>query len=235
MSTLRTAGTRGHHLGAHRGGGVRRAALDPAHRDPKRRARRTHRGGGGGAALHHAPPRPARHHRPRHRPPQVAGPAAGLVSLAADLGEVGPHAEPPPGAGARLRRRGDRGADAAGLLDQDRAAVAPLVAQGRPKRARGSTRSRAWVWPGSFSRCACWCSCPKGRSAVEATSLRGLMTLRDSLRADPRVREVRSLVDLEPQRLTARLLGALQRPRGGRTPSTATSSTRISAATDGWR
>ena len=40
---------------------------------------------------------------------------------------------------------------------------------------------------------------PEGRSAVEATSLRGLMTLRDSLRADPRVREVRSLVDLEPK------------------------------------
>ncbi len=39
---------------------------------------------------------------------------------------------------------------------------------------------------------------PQGRSAVEATSLRGLMTLRDSLRADPRVREVRSLVDVEP-------------------------------------
>ncbi|MGH7498348.1 MAG: MMPL family transporter [Gemmatimonadales bacterium] len=39
---------------------------------------------------------------------------------------------------------------------------------------------------------------PEGRSAVEATSLRGLMTLSDSLRADPRVREVRSLVDLQP-------------------------------------
>jgi RND superfamily putative drug exporter len=38
---------------------------------------------------------------------------------------------------------------------------------------------------------------PEGRTAVDATSLRGLMTLSDSLRADPRVREVRSLVDLE--------------------------------------
>jgi putative drug exporter of the RND superfamily len=40
---------------------------------------------------------------------------------------------------------------------------------------------------------------PNGRSAVEAASLRGLMTLADSLRADPRVREVRSLVGLEPR------------------------------------
>ena len=40
---------------------------------------------------------------------------------------------------------------------------------------------------------------PEGRSVVEATSLRGLMTLSDSLRADPRVREVRSLVDVDPK------------------------------------
>ncbi len=39
---------------------------------------------------------------------------------------------------------------------------------------------------------------PEGRTAVQAVSLRGLRTLSDSLRADPRVREVRSLVDLEP-------------------------------------
>jgi putative drug exporter of the RND superfamily len=39
---------------------------------------------------------------------------------------------------------------------------------------------------------------PEGRTAVQARSLRGLRTLSDSLRADPRVREVRSLVDLEP-------------------------------------
>lgn len=38
---------------------------------------------------------------------------------------------------------------------------------------------------------------PEGRSAVEAASLRGLMTLSDSLRADPRVREVRSVVDVQ--------------------------------------
>jgi RND superfamily putative drug exporter len=38
---------------------------------------------------------------------------------------------------------------------------------------------------------------PEGRSAVEAASLRGLRTLSDSLRTDPRVREVRSLVDVE--------------------------------------
>ena len=38
---------------------------------------------------------------------------------------------------------------------------------------------------------------PEGRSAVEAASLRGLMTLADSLAADPRVREVRSLVSVE--------------------------------------
>jgi RND superfamily putative drug exporter len=39
---------------------------------------------------------------------------------------------------------------------------------------------------------------PRGRTAIETGSLRGLRTLSDSLRADPRVREVRSLVDLEP-------------------------------------
>jgi putative drug exporter of the RND superfamily len=38
---------------------------------------------------------------------------------------------------------------------------------------------------------------PEGRSVVEAASLRGLMTLADSLKADPRVREVRSLVSVE--------------------------------------
>jgi RND superfamily putative drug exporter len=38
---------------------------------------------------------------------------------------------------------------------------------------------------------------PEGRTAVQAASLRGLQTLSDSLRADPRVREVRSLVDLQ--------------------------------------
>ena len=38
---------------------------------------------------------------------------------------------------------------------------------------------------------------PEGRSVVEAASLRGLMTLADSLEADPRVREVRSLVGVE--------------------------------------
>ena len=36
---------------------------------------------------------------------------------------------------------------------------------------------------------------PAGRTAVETTTLRGLRTLSDSLRADPRVRDVRSLVD----------------------------------------
>ena len=36
---------------------------------------------------------------------------------------------------------------------------------------------------------------PTGHTAVDATVLRGLMTLSDSLRADPRVRDVRSLVD----------------------------------------
>ncbi|MGH7579664.1 MAG: MMPL family transporter, partial [Gemmatimonadales bacterium] len=39
---------------------------------------------------------------------------------------------------------------------------------------------------------------PAGRTAVQTASLRGLRTLSDSLRADPRVREVRSLVDLAP-------------------------------------
>jgi RND superfamily putative drug exporter len=36
---------------------------------------------------------------------------------------------------------------------------------------------------------------PKGHTAVETAVLRGLMTLSDSLRADPRVQDVRSLVD----------------------------------------
>ncbi len=40
---------------------------------------------------------------------------------------------------------------------------------------------------------------PEGRSIVDAAALRGLMTLADSLKADPRVREVRSLVGLEPR------------------------------------
>src|SRR5918996_29520 len=39
---------------------------------------------------------------------------------------------------------------------------------------------------------------PEGRTAVQTASLRGLKVLSDSLKADPRVREVRSLVDLEP-------------------------------------
>jgi RND superfamily putative drug exporter len=39
---------------------------------------------------------------------------------------------------------------------------------------------------------------PKGRTAVETASLRGLRTLSDSLRADPRIRSVRSLVDIKP-------------------------------------
>ena len=39
---------------------------------------------------------------------------------------------------------------------------------------------------------------PAGRSVVAAASLRGLRALSDSFRADPRVREVRSIVDLEP-------------------------------------
>jgi RND superfamily putative drug exporter len=39
---------------------------------------------------------------------------------------------------------------------------------------------------------------PAGQTAVNATSLRGLRALSDSLRADPRIRQVRSIVDLEP-------------------------------------
>jgi len=41
---------------------------------------------------------------------------------------------------------------------------------------------------------------PDGRTPAEATVLRGLRNLSDSLRTDPRVREVRSLVDLTPRR-----------------------------------
>jgi RND superfamily putative drug exporter len=39
---------------------------------------------------------------------------------------------------------------------------------------------------------------PEGKTAVSATSLRGLRYLSDSLRADPRVADVKSLVDLTP-------------------------------------
>jgi RND superfamily putative drug exporter len=39
---------------------------------------------------------------------------------------------------------------------------------------------------------------PEGRRVTETAALRGLRTLSDSLRADPRVREVRSLVDVRP-------------------------------------
>jgi RND superfamily putative drug exporter len=39
---------------------------------------------------------------------------------------------------------------------------------------------------------------PEGQTAVSATTLRGLRALSDSLRADPRIRQVRSIVDLEP-------------------------------------
>jgi len=39
---------------------------------------------------------------------------------------------------------------------------------------------------------------PEGTTATRAVSLRGLRALSDSLRADPRVRDVRSIVDLEP-------------------------------------
>jgi RND superfamily putative drug exporter len=39
---------------------------------------------------------------------------------------------------------------------------------------------------------------PPGQTAVSATSLRGLRALSDSLRADPRVGQLKSLVDLEP-------------------------------------
>lgn len=40
---------------------------------------------------------------------------------------------------------------------------------------------------------------PEGRTATEATSLRGLRALSDSFHADPRVREVRSIVDFGPR------------------------------------
>jgi RND superfamily putative drug exporter len=39
---------------------------------------------------------------------------------------------------------------------------------------------------------------PEGKNATDATVLRGLRALSDSLRADPRVRDVLSVVDLEP-------------------------------------
>ena len=60
-----------------------------------------------------------------------------------------------------LRRRGHRAPHAAGVLHQDRPAVAPLVAVGHRGRRRAWRRSRRWAWPGSSSRCGCWCSCPQ--------------------------------------------------------------------------
>ncbi|MFN8653331.1 MAG: MMPL family transporter [Gemmatimonadales bacterium] len=39
---------------------------------------------------------------------------------------------------------------------------------------------------------------PQGQTVISATGLRGLRALSDSLRADPRVSQVRSIVDLEP-------------------------------------
>ncbi|MHB1327220.1 MAG: MMPL family transporter, partial [Gemmatimonadales bacterium] len=39
---------------------------------------------------------------------------------------------------------------------------------------------------------------PEGQPATQAVSLRGLRALSDSMRADPRVRDVRSMVDLRP-------------------------------------
>src|SRR5690606_36084512 len=39
---------------------------------------------------------------------------------------------------------------------------------------------------------------PEGGRATSAASLRGLRAISDSLRADPRIREVRSLVDVAP-------------------------------------
>jgi RND superfamily putative drug exporter len=39
---------------------------------------------------------------------------------------------------------------------------------------------------------------PEGRAATQATTLRGLRAVSDSMRRDPRVADVRSLVDLEP-------------------------------------
>ena len=130
-------GPGGHHVGTHRVVGLRRPAADAADRDPERRHRRAHRGGRGGAALDHPAPRPARRARPRDRPAALAGAPAHLVPRAAGVGEVGPHAEPAPDPGPGLRRRRHRAAHPAGVLHQDRTAVAPLVA--------GRHRGRRWA------------------------------------------------------------------------------------------
>ena len=106
--------------------------------------------------------------------------------------------EPAPDPGAVVRRRGDRDPHVPGLLHQDRPAIAPLVAHAAPRPGEGLDALSAMGVAGFVQPVRVLVQVPEGRSAVDATSLRGLMTLADSLAADPRVREVRSLVNLEP-------------------------------------
>ena len=194
-----TAGSRGHHVGPHRGGRIRRPPVHPADRDPERRDRWAHRGGGGGAALHHPPPRPARGAGPRDRPAQVARPTARLVPRAAGVGEVGPH----PRAGTRSAQWSTAGV---------RSPSSRRRCSGSGSGCRRGTGGRRDTEAGegleralphgrlglSCCRFGCWWRLPRVGRQSQTASLRGLRTLSDSLRADPRVREVRSLVDLEP-------------------------------------
>ena len=115
--------------------------------------------------------------------------------------------------GRALPRWRGRDPHRAALLDPDRAPGPPLVARPAPRPATGSKCSPRSASPGISFRSGCWSSFPRA-DAVDATSLRGLSTLSDSLRADPRVRDVQSLVNLTPGQ-PAGLFPALHRPRLG--------------------
>ena len=86
----------------------------------------------------------------------------------------------------------------AGVLDQDRAALAQLVADRPPRRVRVSRRSNRMGVANIILPVRVLVEVPEGQSMTSAASLRGLRALSDSLRADPRVAQVRSIVDLEP-------------------------------------
>ena len=195
--TFRTAGMAVLTSRAHRGRGVRCADADPAGRNQERRNRGADRGRCGGAALDHAVARPPRDDRPRYRSSPLAGSAAYLVPLPARVGKVGALAR------AESRARADPGRYRGGdphrpaVLDQDRTPGTQLVAiphrGGRRSRSARPHRGVGYLFPIRMV-----VEFPEGRTATELTGLRALQHLSDSLRADPRVRDVKSLVDLTP-------------------------------------
>ena len=130
--------------------------------------------------------------------PRVAGPATHLVPRAAGLGEMGAHAVAPPDPGDGLRRRRRSRSSPPRSSGSGSACRRATGGPPGPRRARDWRRSRGWAWRGTCSRSGCWWRCRRGGPRCRPCRLRGLRTLSDSLRADPRVREVRSLVDLAP-------------------------------------